>query len=128
AAGGRIQEIWSLRQKPELADQAAQGAKDLARFTGLRPEDFELYTTYENIGYCKPNPDYYREILRRMDLKPEDCLMVGNDADEDMAASTIGMNVFLLTDCLINKSKKDISAFPNGDFDALMRYALIASA
>ncbi|MBO7385815.1 MAG: HAD family hydrolase [Clostridia bacterium] len=98
------------------------------RWAGLEPEDFELYTTYENIGYCKPNPDYYREILRRMDLSPEECLMVGNDTDEDMAASVIGMHVFLLTDCLINKSGKDISAFPNGDFDALMRYALIASA
>ena len=26
------------------------------RWAGLEPEDFELYTTYENIGYCKPNP------------------------------------------------------------------------
>ncbi len=35
-------------------------------WAGLLPEDFELYTTYKNIGYCKPNLDYYREILRRM--------------------------------------------------------------
>ena len=48
AAGGRIQEIWSLRQKPELADQAAQGARDLARFTGLAPEDF---TVRDDIHY-----------------------------------------------------------------------------
>lgn len=42
AAGGRILENWSLRQKPELESQAAQGAKDLARFTGLKPEDFSV--------------------------------------------------------------------------------------
>ena len=42
AAGGRILENWSLRQKPELKDQAAQGAEDLARFTGLSPEDFTV--------------------------------------------------------------------------------------
>ena len=35
-------------------------------WTGLAPDEFEFYTTYENIGWCKPNPDYYREVLRRM--------------------------------------------------------------
>lgn len=71
------------------------------RWAGLEPEDFELYTTYENIGYCKPNPDYYREITTRLGVSPEECLMVGNDVTEDMIAGSIGMQVFLLTDCLI---------------------------
>ena len=35
------------------------------RWTGLEPDEFEFYTTYENIGWCKPNLDYYREVLRR---------------------------------------------------------------
>ncbi len=92
------------------------------RWAGLRPEDFELYTTYENIGFCKPNLDYYREILRRMELKAEDCLMVGNDVDEDMVAAELGMSVFLLTDCMLNRHEKDIGAWPHGDFDALAAY------
>lgn len=89
------------------------------RWAGLEPEEFELYTTYENIGFCKPNLDYYREILRRMELDAADCLMVGNDVDEDMAAGQLGMEVFLLTDHLINKSGTDINAFPHGSFDDL---------
>ena len=89
------------------------------RWAGLEPEDFELYTTYENIGFCKPNLDYYREILRRMELDAADCLMVGNDVDEDMVAGQLGMKVFLLTDHLINKSGTDIDAFPHGSFDDL---------
>ena len=48
--------------------------------------------------------------------------MVGNDVDEDMAAKKVGMDVFLLTDCLINKENKDISSYPHGDFDALNEY------
>ena len=40
------------------------------RWAGLMPEDFELYTTYENIGYCKPNPEYYQEICRRIGVAP----------------------------------------------------------
>ena len=92
------------------------------RWAGFEPEDFELYTTYENIGFCKPNLDYYRELLRRMDLQPEDCLMVGNDVDEDMVARELGMKVFLLTDWVINRSRADMTRYPGGGFDALMEY------
>ena len=75
------------------------------RWAGLTPEDFELYTTYENSRFCKPNPAYYQDILAQMNLRPEECLMVGNDVTEDMIAQKLGMQVFLLTDCLINKNK-----------------------
>ena len=93
-------------------------------WAGFDPNDFELYTTYENIGYCKPNPDYYREIAKRLGVDTEQCLMVGNDVTEDMeAAQKAGMNVFLLTDCLINKERKDISAYPRGSFEQLIDFA-----
>ena len=92
------------------------------RWAGLAPEDFELYTTYENIGYCKPNPDYYREIAKRLGVKPEECLMVGNDVTEDMVAQSIGMQVFLLTDCLINKERKNIAEYPRGSFVQLLQF------
>ena len=92
------------------------------RWAGLVPEDFELYTTYENICYCKPNLDYYREILRRLDLPPEACLMVGNDVGDDMVAAELGMRVFLLTDHLINKDGVDIERYPHGNFVELQRY------
>ena len=92
------------------------------RWAGLTPEEFEFYTTYENIGYCKPNPDYYREILRRVGLRPEECVMVGNDVTEDMIARTLGMDVFLLTDCMINKNNEDIEQYPHGSFDELKEY------
>ena len=48
------------------------------------------------------------------------CLMVGNDVTEDMVAEEAGMQVFLLTDCLINKERKDISAYPRGSFLQLL--------
>lgn len=92
------------------------------RWAGLEPTDFEYYTTYENSCYGKPNLKYYEEILEKIDAKPEECLMVGNDVGEDMVAEKLGMKVFLLTDCLINKENADISIYPNGDFDALMHY------
>ena len=92
------------------------------RWAGLTPEDFVLYTTYENSSHCKPNPDYYRDILSQLGLRPEECIMVGNDVGEDMIARTLGLKVFLLTDCLINKHGEDVSQYPNGDFDALITF------
>ena len=45
--------------------------------------------------------------------------MVGNDVGEDMITKQLGMKVFLLTDCLINKQNADISQYPNGGFPEL---------
>ncbi len=92
------------------------------QWAGLRPEDFELYTTYENSCHSKPNPDYYRDILVKLGVQPEECLMVGNDVGEDMVAKQLGMQVFLLTDCLINKTGKDIEQYPHGGFEELKKY------
>lgn len=92
------------------------------RWAGLLPEAFELYTTYENASYCKPNPNYYKAIVEQLGVNAEECLMVGNDVKEDMIAESLGMKVFLVTDCLINKEDKDISGYPHGDFGKLMEY------
>ncbi len=92
------------------------------RWAGLDPSDFELYTTYENMSHCKPNPAYYSDIIEMLALKPEETLMVGNDVSEDMIAEGLGMKVFLLTDCMINKENKDISAYPHGGFEELNKF------
>jgi len=92
------------------------------RWAGIEPETFELITTYENCKRSKPNPQYYLEIVEKLNVKPEECIMVGNDVTEDMVAQTIGMDVFLLTDCLLNKEGKDYSQYPQGSFDEMMEY------
>ena len=91
-------------------------------WAGLSPSDFEFFTTYENSRYCKPNPAYYKDILEKIGCNPEECAMVGNDVEEDMVASALGMQVFLLTDCIINKKNEDVSVYPNGSFDQLLEW------
>ena len=83
---------------------------------------FELVTSYENSRFSKPNPKYYIDIADHLGLSPSECLMVGNDVSDDMVAESIGMKVFLLTDCLINKNGEDISAYPHGDFETLIEF------
>ena len=93
------------------------------RWAGLNQGDFAEYTTYENCHFCKPNPKYYEELLQKLDLKPQECLMVGNDVEEDMIpAEKLGIRGFLLTNCLINKKEHDISRFPQGDFTELRMF------
>lgn len=101
---------------PTVATDMRMGWVDLAM------ADFELVTTCDNTGYSKPNPRYYLDIASRLGVDPHDCIMVGNDVDDDMVARDVGMDVFLLTDCLINKKSQDISAYPNGSFDDLLNY------
>lgn len=101
---------------PEIA------TKKRAAWAGLSLDDFELYTTYENSRFCKPNLDYYRAITERLGVMPEECLMVGNDVDDDMVVTELGMKVFLVGKYLINKENKDISRYPQGGFDDLIEY------
>ena len=92
------------------------------RWAGLSPEDFRIYTTYETSRYCKPNLKYYQELIDELGLCAEECLMVGNDIGDDMVAEGLGMKVFLLTDCLINKTERAVEDFRHGDFNELKKY------
>ncbi len=91
-------------------------------WAGLQVSDFEFVTTYENIGYCKPNLEYYLEVCKRLGVTPQECLMVGNDVDDDMPAKLCGMQVFLLTDCLINHKGAPVEQYPHGDFEDLLEF------
>jgi FMN phosphatase YigB (HAD superfamily) len=92
-------------------------------WAGLDPEDFDHITTYEVSSYCKPNLEYYKEVLKSINRRPEECIMVGNDVTEDMCVSQLGMETFLLKECLISPEGLDITCFKQGDFEDL--YQLI---
>ena len=92
------------------------------KWAGLDINDFDFVTTYENSKYCKPNMNYYLEIIEKMDLNPKYCMMVGNDVSEDMIVQNIGMTVFLITRDLINKNNEDINKYPNGTLIDLLNY------
>lgn len=87
----------------------------------LSPTDFRMITTYEMMNTCKPNPEYYREICRKLDLDPSHCRMVGNDAVEDTAAEAAGIRTFLITDCLENAPEGELSV-PHGSWNELRNW------
>lgn len=87
------------------------------RWAGMDPSDFAWVTTYENIGLSKPNPAYYEKILQKMGYDGHCCLMVGNDVTEDLTAGQLGMDLYLVTDCLINTKNEDISSYKQGSLE-----------
>jgi len=125
AAARCIHELHGMGVKTVLATNPifpAVATMQRIKWAGLSAGDFELVTTYENSRHSKPNPDYYRDVLDAVGAKAEESVMIGNDVGDDMPAAKLGMKVFLLTDCLINRKDEDISAYPRGSFPQLMEY------
>lgn len=92
------------------------------QWAGLNKEDFKEITTYEDYHFCKPNPLYFKEILNKFNLNVEDCLMIGNDIDEDLVAKEIGLEVLVVTDNLINRSNKEFESIFIGTLEELVKY------
>ncbi len=75
-------------------------------WAGLGVGDFDWITDYDNSSTCKPNPAYFLEIAKEIGVDPAQCLMIGNNAQEDIeAAQKAGLDTYLITDCLICEGK-----------------------
>lgn len=84
------------------------------RWIGADQFPWRLITAYEEMHAAKPNPSYFAEILQSIGRRPEECLMVGNDVDEDGAAEQVGIRTFFITDCLINRRERELPAGRHG--------------
>lgn len=92
------------------------------RWAGLDADDFRVITTYEDCVYCKPNPEYFRMILEEFDLDPAECLMVGNDVEEDLSIRKLGVKTFLVTDTMENKKNLPIESEYAGTLNELLKF------
>lgn len=73
------------------------------RWLELDSFPFDLITAYEDSHFCKPHKHYFEEILEKIETKPEDAIMIGNDMQEDMVACELGMSTFLVNNYLIDR-------------------------
>ena len=92
------------------------------RWAGLDAQDFKVITTYESCTYCKPNPEYFRNILEQFRLDPSECLMVGNDVGEDLSVRTLGVKTYLVTDTMENKKNLPIDSEYTGTLNELLEF------
>lgn len=91
-------------------------------WAGLDVNDFLHITTYDNSSYCKPNLNYYKEILNTIGKDPEECMMIGNDVTEDMCTAKLGMDTYLIKDCLINANELPLEGMKMGSLSDFELY------
>ncbi|MGE4282282.1 MAG: HAD family hydrolase [Clostridia bacterium] len=87
------------------------------RWAGLDPKDFIYITSYEQNHYCKPQLKYYEEILKDIGKNPEQCIMVGNDVQEDLVVSKLDIKTYLITNHIINRSKDAFTSDYQGTYE-----------
>ena len=87
-------------------------------WAGVSDFSFKLVTSYEVMHTTKPNCRYYREILDYIGRRPDECIMVGNDWDNDiMPAFKVGMQAFWVhTGTVEMNAMKSISSGTLADF------------
>lgn len=83
---------------------------------------YRLVTTYENMHFSKPHLEYYEEILERIRKSPDECIMIGNDVEEDLAAGLLGMKTYLVTDHMLNRKNLDIKCDYCGSLNDLLDF------
>lgn len=65
-------------------------------WAGIDPSIFDWITDSEVMHACKPRIEYYEQILKLQALDPKDCMMIGNDRENDGIASRLGIYTFIL--------------------------------
>jgi FMN phosphatase YigB (HAD superfamily) len=92
-------------------------------WSGIVRDDFSYVSYFEKNHFCKPNIEYYAEILEIIQKSPEECMMVGNDALEDLVAGKLGITTYLVTDHLLNRNNIEIVADHVGDYKDFLTFA-----
>lgn len=63
------------------------------------------------MGISKPDPDFYRYILRKEEIKPENIIFIDDTEENIISAQKIGINSILFTDS--DSLKQQIKTFNN---------------
>ncbi len=85
-------------------------------WAGVGNFDFKLITHIENSRANKPNLLYYKDIVQFMGIPANNCLMVGDEA-KDMIAAKIGCPTFL-----VESSNTDFSSsMPEPDYKGSLK-------
>ncbi len=71
----------------------------LDRVVPLWRDIFRVVVTPENTGTMKPSRKYYRHVLKNLDVKPEECVVVGDSWERDLKpAKELGMKTVLIAE------------------------------
>lgn len=86
-------------------------------WAGLDRKDFLYVTSYEDNHYCKPQLEFYKEVLDIIGRRPDQCMMVGNDVQEDLIAQKLGVKTFLIRNHMIHRTQDPIDCTYTGVYE-----------
>jgi putative hydrolase of the HAD superfamily len=102
-AGYRLAAVSNTEQSDD--DQL----DDILTRAGLR-RHFDVLVTSTSVGQRKPAPAMYLKALERLECRPEEAVMIGDDAHVDLAGATaLGMATVLV---IRPGSKGPVAGFP----------------
>lgn len=104
-----------------------EAIEERMRWGGIDRLPYKLVTCYETMHFCKPNLEYYRETLEIIQYEPRECLMVGNNVDEDIVASALGLKTYLVDDFLLDSGANQYFPDFRSDFSGLADFVLSGS-
>lgn len=88
------------------------------KWADIDPSKFRKITHAEIMHSCKPKITYYEELLKQLDLNAEDCLLIGNHMENDLAATKLGIPVYIvgpsteITSIPLSKGEAWLGSFP----------------
>lgn len=97
--------------------------KERIKWAGLDINDFDYVSSFEENHHCKPHLEFYKEVLSFNDLDPENVLMVGNDAQEDLAIRHLGVKTYLIDNHLIHRDGHEIVTDYRGTYHDFLEFA-----
>ncbi len=89
--------------------------EERVRWAELSPEIFNLIPSIETSHYCKPHPKFFLEMAEKLNVKPQECLMVGNHPIEDLSALQVGMSTFY-----VGEMSEEVETTYHGDLAELL--------
>lgn len=92
------------------------------QWAGMKPEDFSYISCFEKNNYCKPQLQYFTEVIHGVGKSPKECMMVGNDVQEDMIAGKLGLKTFLIHDHIIHRTSDPIVADYQGNYENFYQF------
>ena len=66
------------------AGVCGRAVRERMRWAGVDDFPYALVTAIEKCHFAKPHPEYFAEVLARLDKRPDEALVVGNDWEADM--------------------------------------------
>lgn len=92
------------------------------KWANFTSEEFLYVSCFEDSYYTKPHVEYYEGVLNKINKRPENCIMVGNDYSDDLAAQKLGIETYLIKTHEVNHYNLDNTADHSGEYKDFLQF------